>query len=55
MVLDGFDFGVGIVHRVVARTEDERRTVLAAIDPVHGLTAAKTAAADHGLRAALYW
>jgi cytochrome d ubiquinol oxidase subunit II len=33
-VLDGFDFGVGIVHRLVARTEEERRTVLAAIGPV---------------------
>src|SRR4030081_2325802 len=34
VVLDGFDFGVGILHRVVARTDDERRTVLAAIGPV---------------------
>ncbi len=34
VVLDGFDFGVGIVHRFVARTEDERRIVLAAIGPV---------------------
>ncbi|MHC5544531.1 cytochrome d ubiquinol oxidase subunit II, partial [Singulisphaera rosea] len=25
-VLDGFDFGVGILHRIVARTDDERRT-----------------------------
>ena len=33
-VLDGFDFGVGIVHRIVARTDKERRTVLAAIAPV---------------------
>ena len=33
-VLDGFDFGVGIVHRLVARTDEERRTVLAAIGPV---------------------
>jgi cytochrome bd ubiquinol oxidase subunit II len=33
-VLDGFDFGVGIVHRFVARTDEERRTVLAAIGPV---------------------
>ena len=34
VVLDGFDFGVGILHRFVARTEEERRTVLAAIEPV---------------------
>jgi cytochrome d ubiquinol oxidase subunit II len=33
-VLDGFDFGVGIVHRFVARTDEERRTVLAAIGPI---------------------
>jgi cytochrome d ubiquinol oxidase subunit II len=34
VVLDGFDFGARIVHRFVARTEQERRTVLAAIGPV---------------------
>jgi cytochrome d ubiquinol oxidase subunit II len=34
VVLDGFDFGAGIVHRFVARTDTERRTVLAAIGPV---------------------
>src|SRR6266576_1810903 len=34
VVLDGFDFGAGIVHRFVARTDNERRTVLAAIGPV---------------------
>ncbi len=33
-VLDGFDFGVGAVHRIVARTDLERRTVLAAIGPI---------------------
>src|SRR3984885_13661074 len=33
-VLDGFDFGAGILHRFVARTDDERRTVLAAIGPI---------------------
>src|SRR6266436_346348 len=33
-VLDGFDFGVGAVHHIVARTDEERRTVLAAIGPV---------------------
>jgi cytochrome bd ubiquinol oxidase subunit II len=33
-VLDGFDFGVGIIHRIVARTDQERRIVLAAIAPV---------------------
>src|SRR5438874_52908 len=34
VVLDGFDFGAGILHLLVARTDDERRTVLAAIGPV---------------------
>src|SRR5437660_5664648 len=34
VVLDGFDFGVGILHRLVAKTDAERRTVLAAIEPV---------------------
>jgi cytochrome d ubiquinol oxidase subunit II len=33
-VLDGFDFGVGIVQRLVARTEQERATLLTAIGPV---------------------
>lgn len=34
VVLDGFDFGVGILHRFVAKTDAERRTVLASIGPV---------------------
>jgi cytochrome d ubiquinol oxidase subunit II len=34
VVLDGFDFGVGVVHRFVAWTDSERRLVLAAIGPV---------------------
>lgn len=34
VVLDGFDFGAGILHLFVARTDDERRTVFAAIGPV---------------------
>ena len=33
VVLDGFDFGAGIVHLFVARTDAERRQVLAAIGP----------------------
>src|SRR3954453_23895399 len=33
-VLDGFDFGAGVLHRFVARTDEERRTVLAAIGPL---------------------
>jgi len=33
-VLDGFDFGVGVVHRMVARTEQERGRAPAAIGPV---------------------
>jgi cytochrome bd ubiquinol oxidase subunit II len=34
VVLDGFDFGVGMVYPFIARTEVERRTVLTAIGPV---------------------
>jgi cytochrome bd ubiquinol oxidase subunit II len=34
VVLDGFDLGAGIVHRVVARDDAERRAVLRAIGPV---------------------
>jgi cytochrome d ubiquinol oxidase subunit II len=34
VVLDGFDFGAGILHLFVAKTDDERRTVLGAIGPV---------------------
>lgn len=33
-ILDGFDLGAGILHLVVAKNEDERRTVLNAIGPV---------------------
>jgi len=33
-VLDGFDFGAGVVHHAVARSESERARVLAAIGPV---------------------
>ncbi len=33
-VLDGFDFGLGIVYRFVAKTEEDRLTALAAIGPV---------------------
>src|SRR6266704_4232088 len=33
-VLDGFDMGVGIVHLIVARTDDERRVLLQSIGPV---------------------
>jgi cytochrome bd ubiquinol oxidase subunit II len=34
VVLDGFDLGAGIAHLLVARTDDERRTVLRSIGPV---------------------
>ena len=34
VVLDGFDIGTGILYLVVARTDEERRTVLRAIGPV---------------------
>lgn len=33
VVLDGFDFGAGSLHLVVAKTDTERRQVLAAIGP----------------------
>jgi cytochrome bd ubiquinol oxidase subunit II len=33
-VLDGFDLGAGALHLIAARTEDERRAVLASIGPV---------------------
>ena len=32
-VLDGFDFGAGILHLIVAKTDAERRVVLGAIGP----------------------
>jgi cytochrome d ubiquinol oxidase subunit II len=34
VVLDGFDLGAGVLHLFVARTDDERRTVLQSIGPV---------------------
>src|SRR6266700_3991672 len=34
VVLDGFDLGAGILHLLVAKTDDERKTVLGAIGPV---------------------
>src|SRR6478609_6214923 len=34
VVLDGFEFGAGILHLFVAKQDDERRLVLAAIGPV---------------------
>ena len=34
VVLDGYDFGVGMVYPYVARTEEERRHALSAIGPV---------------------
>ena len=34
VTLDGFDFGAGIIYRFVAKTEDERRTVLNAMGPI---------------------
>ncbi len=33
VVMDGFDFGSGALHLVVAKTNEERRTVLGAIGP----------------------
>jgi len=34
VIFDGFDFGAGIVHFLVARTDGERRVVLSTIGPV---------------------
>ena len=34
VVLDGFDFGAGILHLFVAKTDDERRSVFASIGPL---------------------
>ncbi|MCU1287181.1 MAG: cytochrome bd quinol oxidase subunit 2 apoprotein [Acidobacteriales bacterium] len=34
VVLDGFDLGAGIIHLLVAKTNDERRLVIRAIGPV---------------------
>ena len=34
VVLDGFDLGAGVLHLIIARTDEERRTVLGAIGPV---------------------
>lgn len=34
VILDGFDLGAGAVHLFIARTDDERRTVIRAIGPV---------------------
>ena len=34
VLLDGFDFGVGMLHLIAARTDAERRMMLAAIGPI---------------------
>jgi cytochrome d ubiquinol oxidase subunit II len=34
VVLDGFDFGAGILHLFVAKTDEERRSIFAAIGPL---------------------
>src|SRR5262247_680609 len=34
LILDGFDMGVGIVHLIVAKTDEERRLTLNSIGPV---------------------
>jgi cytochrome bd ubiquinol oxidase subunit II len=34
VVLDGFDLGAGVLHLLLAKTEDERRTVIRTIGPV---------------------
>src|SRR4029450_9604044 len=32
-LLEGFDFGVGMLHRVITRSEDERRVAINTIGP----------------------
>ena len=34
VVLDGFDLGAGILHFVIAKTDQERRTVIRTVGPV---------------------
>ena len=34
VLLDGFDLGAGAIHLCIAKTDDERRTILRAIGPV---------------------
>lgn len=34
VILDGFDLGAGIIHLLVAKTDNERRTILNAIGPI---------------------
>ena len=34
VLLDGFDLGTGVIHLVIARTDEERRIILRAIGPV---------------------
>src|SRR3979409_847826 len=34
VVLDGFDLGAGVLHLLIARTEEERRTGIRTIGPV---------------------
>jgi cytochrome d ubiquinol oxidase subunit II len=34
VVLDGFDLGVGILHRIIGRTEEERTSLIKTIGPV---------------------
>jgi cytochrome d ubiquinol oxidase subunit II len=34
VVLDGFDLGAGVLHLFIARTEEERRTLIRAVGPV---------------------
>jgi cytochrome d ubiquinol oxidase subunit II len=34
VILDGFDLGAGILHRLIGKTEEERRMIIKAIGPV---------------------
>ena len=46
VVLDGFDFGAGMLHLFVAKTDEERRTVLAAIGRTYAVAGKRDEALD---------
>jgi hypothetical protein len=50
VVLDGFDLGVGALHRLVGRSEVEREEAISAIGPT-----GSAASSRHALTIATYW